>query len=158
MKRRVFLSALLLAVMSLSLSSCKSGPQLPEPKSMPAGASFEGVWYSQQFEQMFLRQSGDTVRGIYTYKYGGTIEGKVTGNLLVFKWIDPGDQTEARRTLKGSGYLQLVQGDEGRVFIKGRWGYNDSHHDGGPWEAEYIRELDAGDPRDLEDFRSTQIR
>ena len=155
MKRRLFL--LSGVVLPLALASCKSAPTIPDPSSMPTGGSFEGVWYSPQFEQMYLRKSGDTVRGIYTYKYGGTLEGKISGNLLIFDWIDPGDSEEARRTFKGKGYLQLVQSDEG-FKLEGRWGYEEDHHGGGPWTAQYIRELDEGDPETIEDFRSTQIR
>lgn len=155
MTRRAFL---LFGLIALSLSSCKSVPTIPEPASMPSGASFTGVWYSPQFEQMYLRQSGKTVRGIYTYKYGGTLEGEVSGNLLVFKWIDPGDSSQARRTFKGSGFLQLKPGAEDGFVLKGSWGYNDDAHGGGPWEAQYIRELDESDPKNIEEFRSSQVR
>jgi len=158
MKRRAVILGAAALCFSFVLAGCKTtGPVIPEPQSLPGGAKFAGVWYSSQFDQMYIRQTGDTINGIYTYKYGGTLEGKVSGNLLMFDWIDPGDQDRARRTFKGKGYLQLVkEGD--RLFLRGRWGYNDSATDGGPWEAEYIRELEDEDPRNLKDFRDSSVR
>ncbi len=159
MRRRDILKFGLGALMTCGVVACKSaGPTVPEPASLPAGVgSLSGVWYSPQFEQMYIRQIGDEVRGIYTYKYGGTFEGKIVGNLIKFKWIDPGDPDVARRTFKGEGYWQVVkEGD--RIFLKGAWGYNDDVMAGGPWEAEYIRELEDSDPSTVEEYRDNEVR
>ena len=73
------MSLLLCLLTAFVLSSCGAKPQVPDPGPLPAGQSWSGVWYSTQFEHMYLRQTGDEIRGIYTYKYGGTMEGKANG-------------------------------------------------------------------------------
>jgi hypothetical protein len=145
--RLLLLSALVL----VALAACSSPPVIPAAGPRPSGMTFDGVWYSSQFEHMYLRQSGDQVNGIYTYKYGGTMEGKVSGNLLTFIWLDPGSKQEARRGMKGNGYLQMLTvGDQ--IKLMGEWGYGDDPVGGGPWEAEYVRKLTPDDPRDLKNL------
>lgn len=151
------MKALRLLIFAVFLGAMACGPsqRIPEPKPLPSGVNFAGVWYSEQFEHMYLRQTGDRVNGIYTYKEGGTIDGTVNGNLLKFTWIDPGDKTEARRNFQGKGYLQLVK--EGDVIkLKGQWGYNDDVSGAGPWTAEWVRDMDSDDPRNLEEWRENR--
>lgn len=145
-------SLLFLIVSALLIASCGPSTKVPDPQPLPAGQTWAGVWYSQQFEHMYLRQTGDDVRGIYTYKDGGTLEGKMNGNLLTFTWIDPGSKTEARRTIQGQGYLTMQrEGDD--VTLRGEWGYNDDRGGAGVWTAEFVRAMDAEDPRTLEEWR-----
>lgn len=145
----------LVAMLSMLIAGCGNKADIPDPKPLPAGQSFAGVWYSTQFEHMYLRQTGDEVRGIYTYKQGGTMEGTANGNLLKFTWIDPGNKDEARRSLKGQGWLQMVKEGE-LIKLKGEWGYNDARSGGGVWAAEYVRKMDPEDPRSLEEWREQQ--
>ena len=145
---------LFVLVLGSFTASCKNAA-IPDPKPLPAGQTWAGVWYSPQFEHMYLRQTGDEVRGIYTYKFGGTIEGTANGNILKFTWIDPGDKDEARRSLKGKGWFQMKK--EGELTkIEGEWGYNDSMTGGGVWEAEWVRDMDSDDPRSLEEWQESQ--
>ncbi|MFP4597520.1 MAG: hypothetical protein ACLFVJ_04660 [Persicimonas sp.] len=133
----------------VGVAACSGQQEVPDSSPMPQGQSFSGVWYSSQFEHMHLRQSGDKVEGIYTYKNGGRIEGEVDGNILVFEWVEPGDKAKAQRTMKGKGYLALtVEADEAK--LQGEWGYKENRTGGGPWKAEYIRELEPDDPLTLE--------
>ena len=141
----------LLVITLCTLLSCASTPVIPAPGPRPSGMSFDGVWFSPQFEDMYLRQSGEQLNGIYTYKYGGTIEGIVSGNLMTFTWIEPGSRKGARRELRGQGYLQMVAvGDE--IKLVGEWGYGEDPVGGGPWEAEFVRKREDEDPRDLKDL------
>lgn len=135
----------------IALCAACAGQRTPEAAPMPEGKDFTGVWYSSQFEHMNLRQSGEKVSGVYTYKNGGRIEGEIDGNLLVFEWVEPGDKQKAQRTMKGRGYLQLSVSEE-ETLLKGEWGYKDSMTGGGPWEAEYVRKLEPDDPLTLEDL------
>ena len=152
--RRLGLAAIMLAAFTLLFTAgCKSTQEVPDPGPKPAGASFGGVWYSPQFEHMYLNQTGNKVTGVYTYEGGGRLEGEVDGNLLVFKWTDPGSKEDATRTMSGRGYLKLVKENE-KLKLKGEWGYDDSAAGAGPWEAEYVRELESGDPMRLEDVDS----
>lgn len=147
--KRFVLAAL--AVLGLGLMNCAGQQHVPKPQPMPVGKNFTGVWYSPQFEHMHLRQTGDKVSGIYTYKSGGRIEGEVDGNVLVFNWIEPGDKEKARRTMKGRGYLQLVQEGDTTKLV-GEWGYSDNVTGGGPWKAEWVRQLQPEDPLTLQDL------
>lgn len=127
-------------------------PEHPEPDSMPQGASFGGLWYSEQFEHMYLHQDGNRVEGVYAYGAGGKLEGEVQGNLLLFEWHEPGDRAELRQEQGGKGFLQLVERD-GKWELVGEWGYDDDRRDQGIWEAEFQREPRDGDPRTLEEIR-----
>lgn len=144
-----------LALFVLVASACGPRANIPDPQPLPAGQSWAGVWFSPQFEHMYLRQQGDTVRGVYAYKFGGTLEGEANGNILVFQWIEPGDKSEARREVKGKGWLQLVKEGE-KTVLKGEWGYNDERTGGGVWEAEWVRPMDADDPRSIEEWKEQQ--
>ncbi len=143
--------SLLLIVLSFFAFSCGSTHKLPEVQSLPAGQSWSGVWYSKQYQHMYLRQTGNEVRGIYSQKDGGTLEGTANGNLLEFNWIDPGNKSEARRSLRGKGYLSMKR-DGDIITLTGEWGYDDQYHGGGVWEAEFVRATDSDDPRNLDEL------
>lgn len=130
---------------------------LPTPTPMPEGASFTGVWFSQQFGRMYLRQVGGDVRGIYEHDNGGTMEGTVDGNMLKFKWLDPGDRQAAVRTQQGHGYLMLKPGEQDPV-LEGEWGYDEKYVGGGVWTAEWTREIESDDPRNLEEWKNSTAR
>lgn len=139
-----------IAMLALTLSACSTTRSVPKPEPLPDKAnSFTGVWYSQQFEHMYLKQNGDQVRGRYTYANGGHIEGRVEGNLLVFEWKDSKSKKRARRSMQGQGYLQLVV-ENGKRKLVGEWGYGKQRTGGGPWRADYLRPLEADDPVDLD--------
>ena len=149
------LSTLIVLSLFAFVLGCGPKAKLPDAQPLPAGQSWAGVWYSSQFEHMYLRQVGEEVHGIYTYKFGGTIDGKANGNLLTFTWIEPGDKTEARRDVTGKGWLAMNR-DGDLIKIKGEWGYNDEMTGGGVWDAEFVRTMDATDPRTLDDWKREQ--
>lgn len=132
---------------ALVLSGCSSASQ-PTPQAMPTGMTYSGLWYSQQYEHMYLHQQGNRVEGVYTRRGGGTIEGTVDGNLLTFDWFQPGDRGSARRDMRGTGYFHLVVTD-GEPELVGHWGYDDDAMEN-PWNAEFIREREGHDPTTLE--------
>lgn len=143
---------MLLAVMvSVALvAACSSGPSI-SADAMPDGKTYSGLWYSNQFEQMYLHQEGDRVRGVYTGGGGGEIEGQVEGNLLLYTWSQPGDRQAAQPSMDGEGYFHLVvQGGEPELV--GEWGYDEPT--GTVWEAEWVRERKDHDPRDLEELEA----
>src|SRR5690554_8116161 len=105
--KRLVISLLSLLLLGLMLGACSTAAPMPQPQPMPAGQDFTGVWYSPQFEHMNLRQTGDRVAGVYTYRTGGRIEGTVDGNLLTFTWVEPGDKQRAPRKMHGDGHLRL---------------------------------------------------
>lgn len=149
------LSGLVIVVLlaAVALAACASTPSVPSPQPLPEGKNFTGLWYSPQFEHMYLVQSGDVVRGVYAYREGGQLEGTVSGNVLTFRWHDPGSREHARRAMLGQGYLQLIVDEEGQARLVGEWGYGDNKTGAGPWEAEFVRELDPDDPLTIEAIR-----
>ncbi len=152
--KHIQFSLLLMLVVagSFVLGACKTVPSVPPAVEMPAGKSFAGLWFSPQFEHMYISQTGSNVRGVYAYGNGGELQGTVNGNLLTFNWIDPGNRQEARRPMQGEGYLQLFVDGENTV-LKGAWGYDDEKTDGGPWTAEYVRPLEAEDPQTIDQIK-----
>ena len=152
---QILMKMMLIGSVVLAMTSCGPKANIPDPKPLPAGQSWAGVWYSTQFEHMYLRQTGEAVNGIYTYKFGGTLDGKANGNLLKFTWLEPGDKNEARRSVQGKGWLAMHR-DGDLVKLKGEWGYNDSMAGGGVWEAEFVRAMDSEDPRNLDDWKTQQ--
>lgn len=150
--RRAMLAALMGLILGGFALGCATTSGLPSAGTMPEGKSFSGLWFSEQFEHMYLHQEGDQIHGVYAYDGGGTLEGEVRGNLLVFSWEEPRSREDVRRTMRGQGYLQLmVDGEE--VRLVGEWGYNEDRRGGGPWTAEFIREIEEEDPRTLEEIR-----
>ena len=134
------------------LGGCASAGGVPSGGEMPDGATYSGLWYSDQFEHMYLTQDGDDVVGVYTYGGGGEIEGEVEGNVLLFSWHEPGDRSQARRDMSGQGYFEL-SGQGGDFELAGEWGYDDERRGAGPWEAEFIRERNDDDPTNLQELR-----
>ena len=104
---------------------------------------------------MYLRQSGDKVTGVYAYKSGGRIEGTVDGNLMTFKWVDPGSKEKAQREMRGRGYFKLVR-EKKELKLKGEWGYEKDYSGAGPWNAEFIRELESGDPMQIQELEEQE--
>lgn len=143
--------SLMLVVLGM-LSGCATTKGVPPVSPMPKGASFSGLWYSEQFEHMYLEQSGDQVEGVYAYGGAGTVRGEVEGNLLLFEWEEPGDRAHARRTMRGKGYLQVIE-EGSKLQLRGEWGYNEERSGAGPWTAEFIRGLEEEDPKTLEEIR-----
>lgn len=158
MSKRLAFSLLSMLFVGLVLSACSTAPPMPEAQPMPADRDFTGVWYSPQFEHMNLRQTGDRVAGVYTYREGGRIEGTVNGNTLTFTWIEPGDKQRARRTLQGAAYLQLVESSDPNhdYELVGEWGYNEDSQGAGPWTATWVRKLLPDDPLTLENLKKSR--
>lgn len=152
-KTWVGLMIALLLTTTLVMGACATTQGVPRAQPMPEGASYTGLWYSEEFRHMYLYQDGNEVTGIYAHNTGGTIEGEVSGNVLTFSWEEPGSREHARRTMRGQGYFQLVE-DGDKLRLDGEWGYNENRRGGGPWTAEFIRDIEDGDPADLEALRS----
>lgn len=144
---------LVVGLFAASAGCADKGQTIPSSQPLSAQLQFEGVWYSPQFEHMFLRRQGDKVVGVYAYENGGRLEGTVDGNLLKFEWEDPGSKQHAQRGMSGHGYLQLVRKD-GEPRLVGEWGYNADRTGGGPWNAEWIRKIESKDPETLEDIQN----
>ncbi len=116
------------------LAGC-GGAQKIESKPLPAGVNLSGDWWSPEYENMKVVHKGGLVKGTFSYRTGGTFEGKLDGDVLLFEWVQPGDFDKARREIRGSGFLRVSQ--DGRT-LQGRWGYDDDRMGGGVWTAEKL--------------------
>ena len=114
----------------VSSESLSPGPPIP-------GLNLSGRWYSQDFGDMELTQTGPKVMGRYEHPRGpehnGTIRGDVVGDVLRIEWIQPGDTAAAVFPIKGRAAFRIAQ--DGKS-IDGRWGYDLEDSSGGPWKAE----------------------
>lgn len=120
------------------VSACGgSGRASVSPGPMPPNGSFTGVWFSPQYGEMHMRQSGAAVIGEYSKdERAGRIQGTVQGNLLRYTWQETRELVVGRpSTTKGRGYFKLVIGDDGRENILGEWGIDENEIGGGPWNA-----------------------
>lgn len=146
------LSAVVMVASLVMGIGCATGDRIPDAGTMPEGASYSGLWYSEHFGHMYLRQQGQSVDGVYAYQTGGILEGQLEGNQLLFSWEEPGDRQVARPGLDGKGYFQLTD-QGGELQLEGEWGYDDNRRGQGRWEAEFIREIKDDDPENLEQLR-----
>lgn len=128
----------------LALAGCGGGGGARasvEIGTMPPGGTFTGVWFSPQYGEMHMRQTGTQVIGEYTKdERRGTIQGTVQGNVMRFEWRErrelvPGRPSETR----GRGYWRFVVGQDGRNNLLGEWGPGTDEIGGGPWNAYMLR-------------------
>ncbi|MCL2325192.1 MAG: hypothetical protein FWC40_01620 [Proteobacteria bacterium] len=138
MRRRAMIFLVMcLSVCGLSAMSCASSYSVPV-RAMPAGATFDGLWYTN-FGEMRIRQTADgRVSGTFAFRTGGEFEGEVVGGVMKFRWTQPGDFQVGRREVVGRGYL--VISDDG-LNMAGQWGYGDDYVGGGEWTGEKATEI-----------------
>ena len=130
MRWNVLGTVVLSGILSAGAMSCASQHSDLPQKAMPANATFTGSWLTN-FGVMKITQKDDgTVFGTFDYKTGGQVEGTVTGGVMQFQWIQPGDFQVGRREVSGHGYL--VISDDG-TEVEGEWGYADKYMGGGKW-------------------------
>ena len=114
-------------------------PPLPAivPGPAIAGLNVTGKWYSTQYGDMELVQTGDRVTGRYRHPRGpahdGTMRGEITGDVLRIQWIQPGDSGQGVFPIRGRAWFRISQDAK---KLAGQWGYNDDERAGGPWTAE----------------------
>lgn len=106
------------------------------PGPMPTGGTFTGVWFSPQYGQMDMVQTGEQVIAEYTKdERRGRIEGTAQGNLMRFQWTERRELVSGvPQTNRGRGYFQLVHDGEGFKIV-GEWGIDDNELGGGPWNG-----------------------
>ena len=130
------LSIFFLALSCFAYLGCAHQEAIPT-QVMPAGASFDGRWYSD-FGDVKLSQANDgKFYGTFDYQ-NGEIFGELRDGVLVIDWIQPGDFAVGRREVKGKGYF--LMNHDGNSFT-GRWGYEDSYSNGGKWEGKRAPDL-----------------
>lgn len=106
--------------------------------NMPPGGSFTGVWFSPQYGEMHIEQSGSTAIGRYSKdEREGRLQGNVEGDVMRFEWKESRELIVGRPTeTKGHGYFKIYKKeDEDTWNLQGEWGTDASESGGGPWTA-----------------------
>jgi hypothetical protein len=114
-----------------------------QPKPMPEGGNFDGVFQSPAYGRMEFTVEGDKAVGLYEgERHYGRIEGVVNGNVMRFAWTQWNlDLQGKRRSKTGKGYfIYRVDEEQGTTKtrkvhrLKGEWGYGEAEV-GNPWKA-----------------------
>jgi hypothetical protein len=141
------LAAVSLLSLVWALSACGGGgkARIPDKGPMPDGGTFTGVWYSAEYGEMHLMQSGDSVRGWFEKnERRGTIEGKATGNVLRFGFEDRREMVVGKPTItRGRGYfvydIEVTEHGHDIHSLTGEWGQDGKETGGGPWTTTKAR-------------------
>lgn len=127
------------AVLALILVGCGGGGSRASvsPGAMPSGGNFTGVWFSPQYGEMHMVQTGSQVVGEYTKdERRGRLQGTVQGDLMRFQWEEQREMVQGRPLVtRGRGYFQYSIGPDGDHYIQGEWGHDDNELGGGPWNG-----------------------
>jgi hypothetical protein len=142
--RRVF-SVLLVALLALTALGCgnmngegktaniESGP-------MPSGGSWEGVWYSELFGELHMKETGSRVEGRWMrpeMERWGKLQGSHDGNVLRFEWeefVDGIIGPNSKKTGRGYFVYSRPEGENVDDRIRGEIGRGNDEV-GAPWEA-----------------------
>ncbi|MGF1465824.1 MAG: hypothetical protein ACFCGT_06795 [Sandaracinaceae bacterium] len=131
-----------LSTLALSLGACGGASANVRPGPMPEGGNFTGVWYSPQYGELHMVQTGNAVIGEYTDDNDreGQIEGTVSGDVLRFEWSEERELVPGRPVAqRGRGYFRYLIGEDEDHYIQGEWGYGAELTGGGPWRARRLR-------------------
>ena len=138
-------------LMTMFLIACGPPESTLYPKTpMPAGATFTGAWYSDDWGgRILLTQDGDQVSGRFNEgkeEMVGEITGVVEGGVLLFNWVRRGKMSAGERDLKGKGYIIINRENDS---VAGEWGLykrrtggsTNSKQNEGKWAAERVGKL-----------------
>ena len=113
-----------------------NSPSIKPGAAMP-GLNLSGHWFSPEFGELKIIHSGASISGRYEDRRGpdhsGRFRGFLEGDLVRLEWIKPGKPAAAIMPRRGKAWLRVV--DRGGKLM-GRWGFDQSDDDGGPWTAE----------------------
>ncbi len=121
----------------LPLAACGGGMSSRSAGPMPQGGTFTGVWFSPQYGEMNMVQTGNAVVGEYHKdERAGRIQGTANGNLMRFEWTEERELVGGLpQTTRGRGYFHYLIDDSGKHNLLGEWGIDDSDSGGGDWNA-----------------------
>jgi hypothetical protein len=79
--------------------------------------------YASNYDEVTLLQKGDRIVGTYVCCGGGTIAGRITGNVIKFRWDQPGSWGLGVWTVNGTQ-------------LRGTWGSHEDAVSGGRWDLD----------------------
>ena len=139
----VLTAVLALGAATGSLAACdgKPGAKVANVKSgnMPEGQSWTGVYYSPQFGELHMVETGEAVVGKWKSKdesKWGKMSGTTTGNVLHFAWDEyqTGFAIGKAGHQHGKGYFVYGLNKDDQPALTGEYG-NDEDETGAPWTA-----------------------
>ena len=128
---------------ALSLAACGPNTDVKHAQikagELPAGASWQGVYYSPVYGYLHVRVDGKTAQGAWRTGGGdayGERQGEVDGDVLRYTWTQHKiGQVGGAATSSGKGYFKYSIPKEGESHkIAGEWGLGDADA-GNAWEA-----------------------
>lgn len=130
---------------ALLLGACSGGQaRIPDKGPMPEGGTYTGVYFSPQYGEMHLIQTGHEVAGWYSQNERvGRIHGTVSGNVMHFVWEEKREMVPGKPEItRGHGYFVYHIDHEKRGEseyevhrLEGEWGMDNDETGGGPWTA-----------------------
>jgi hypothetical protein len=116
------LAAAATLVLFASPTPSLGGPagQARDPSACSAPVAATGS-YDSNWGRVDLEQDGTRIVGSYACCGGGRIRGTLTGNVIRYRWSQPG----------ASGHGVWAIGEGGGLY--GSWGYDADEADGGAW-------------------------
>jgi hypothetical protein len=140
---RLSLFSALLSPSALCLTGCGPSNEVKHAQikagEMPAGAAWQGVYYSPVYGYLHLLVEGKTAQGAWRTGGGdayGELQGEVDGNVLHYTWTQHKiGMVGAEANSSGKGYFAYSIPKEGEAHkIAGEWGLGESDA-GNSWDA-----------------------
>jgi len=101
-----------------------------EPGPMPAGESWNGVYFHPIYGYLHLVESGSRIVGRWkrtNQSHWGELNGTVSGNVLRYTWKEHQiGMVGPSATTQGKGYFVYKMDEEGRPILEGQFGLNDN--------------------------------
>jgi hypothetical protein len=128
---------------ALSMSACGPSTDVKHAQvkagELPAGAEWQGVYFSPVYGYLHLLTDGKAAQGAWRTGGGdayGELQGEVDGDVLRYTWTQHKiGQIGKEATSSGKGYFKYTIPKEGEAHkIVGEWGLGDSDA-GNSWDA-----------------------
>jgi hypothetical protein len=128
---------------ALSLAACGPSNEVKHAQvkagEMPAGAEWQGVYYSPTYGYLHVLVDGKVAQGAWRTGGGdayGELQGEVDGNVMKYTWTQHKiGMVGAEASSNGHGYFVYSIPKEGEAHkIAGEWGLGESDA-GNTWDA-----------------------
>lgn len=112
-----------------------------KPGNMPAGATWDGVYFNPIWGYLHILSEGTSFKGKWqrTDKSAwGEMHGTLTGDVARFEFAEHKvGMIGPSATTKGKGYFRFVrpEGENLDDRLNGEWGFDDAEVGGGEWDC-----------------------
>jgi len=147
MRTTRFLFVVLAAFALAAPLACGGGTQSKsktaaiKPGNLPAGATWDGVYFNPIWGYLHIVTEGNGFKGKWqrTDKSAwGEMHGTITGDVIRFDFAEHKvGMVGPSATTKGKGYFRYVrpEGENLDDRLKGEWGFDDAEVGGGEWDG-----------------------